>query len=153
MEPRTPCPYQRMSNDGGCRKTKKTLDIKLMKLLGFLVRKSRKTCVCVTHRITPVSWPCGRYHENPPWPEMAQRHRAALDTSNKSNLWCSCGRSLLHGIAGAANMVRGDQLGACLLGLALGAVAQPLGHRDLHQHRLGLNVLVKQFLGRSFPLQ
>ena len=123
MEPGTPCPYQRVGNDGGCRKRKKTLDVKLVKLLGFLVGESRKTPVVITHRISPVSWPYGRYHENPPWPEMTQNLRATFVVFSPRTLARSCQRSLLGRVPGTTHDIGGDPVRTGAFRIPLGTIA------------------------------
>jgi hypothetical protein len=44
-----------MGDDSGCGKTEKALDVKLVKLLSFLVGEPRKTRFAITHRISPLS--------------------------------------------------------------------------------------------------
>ncbi len=136
MEPGAPCPHKRVSDDGGRRKCEGALDIKLMKLLGFLVGESRKTRFAITHRISPVSWPFGRYHENPPWPEMAQQNAAALGERNAERGGVSCSSTLVRRVSGTSDMLGRDREFASLSGNRLGLIAKPLGGRNLNQHGL-----------------
>jgi len=136
MEPGTPCPHECVSDDGGRRKREGALDVKLMKLLGFLVGESRKTRFAITHRISPVSWPFGRYHENPPWPEMAQQNAAALGERNAGRGGVSCSSTLVRRVSGTPDMLGRDREFASLSGSCLGLIAKPLGGRNLNQHGL-----------------
>ena len=151
MEPRTPCPYQRMGDDGGCRKRKKTLDIKLVKLLGFLIGESRKTLLLITHRITPLSWPDGRYHETPPWPGMAPHDTATFCVLIRSAAAGSCQRSLLGRVACTPHHICSHTLLARGARIALGPITQAFRGRDLDQHRFGLNKFIEQCLGIRVP--
>ena len=136
MEPGAPCPHKRVSDDGGRREREGALDIKLMKLLGFLVGESRKTRFAITHRISPVSWPFGRYHENPPWPEMAQQSVAALGERDARRSCMSCSSTLVRYVSGTTDVFGRDRGFASLPGNRLGLIAKPLGGRNLNQHRL-----------------
>ena len=54
-------------------------------------------------------------------------------------------------LVGGVDVVGADLGGPRAAGLALGGVAQALGHRDPHQHRLALHEVVQGGAGRRVP--
>lgn len=140
-----------MCNHCGCCEGEETLDVELVKLLGLIVSEPRKTRSVIAHRISPESWPFGRYHDNPPWPEMTQRMAETLELRRVQCSCDSCGFPLPKSVACPRNMCDGDPAirgGSCL---RLGPVTQTFGSGDLNQDGLVFNVLGEKILSVGIP--
>eukprot|EP01041_Mallomonas_annulata_P015058 gene15056-31948_t len=154
-EPGPPEPHQQMGDNGDGREPNEALDVVLVELLSFIVRQAGNRCPCrhgmllFNVAVRPSMRPA-----RAPWAAAATCRNVRLTRRFRRGRKVktgSCELPQAHRLASGVHMRFVDSGLAAFARLALGLVAQPLGRRDLHQHRLVGDQCVQPGLGLVVP--